>query len=265
MPILQTSGIQLHYDVHGQGTPVVLIHGLGSSALDWEYQLPALQGYQVITLDLRGHGRSSRAPIPFSMPLFAQDIADLLKHLGLASAHIVGLSLGGGIAFQLALDHPERVRSLVIVNSGPHAVLDSWIARLAINLRFLTIRLFGLPKLAEMVASKLFPKPEHAEKMRVFVERFRNNDADSYRAALKALLGWSVRDRLASIRCPVLALTADQDYTPVSWKQEYLEHLAQGSLVVIPDSRHAMPIENPEPFNRELLKFLDAHAVRHDR
>ncbi len=259
MATFKNGDATLYYEVHGEGTPVVLIHGLGSSALDWEYQLPALQRYKVIAIDLRGHGRSSRAPVPISMPLFAGDIAALLRHLDIAAAHIVGLSLGGGIAFQFALDHPQAVKSLVIVNSGPHAVLETFAARFVIRLRFVIIRLFGLPKLAKVVAKKLFPKPEHAQKMQVFVERFGGNDVDSYRASLRALLGWTVQDRLGEIIAPTLVLAADQDYTPVSWKEEYVGRMPRATLRVIADSRHALPIENPQPFNAALVEFLDAH------
>ncbi|HEY1076614.1 MAG TPA: alpha/beta hydrolase [Fontimonas sp.] len=249
----------LYYEVHGEGRPVVLIHGLGSSAMDWEYQLPALRHYKVIAVDLRGHGRSSRAPVPISMSLFADDIAALLRHLQIDAAHIVGLSLGGGIAFQFALDHPQAVRSMVIVNSGPHAVLETFASRLVIRLRFVIIRLFGLPRLAKVVARKLFPKPEHAQKMQMFVERFGGNDVDSYRASLRALLGWSVQHRLGEIAAPTLVLTADQDYTPVRWKEDYVARMPRATLRVIADSHHALPVENPQPFNAALVEFLDAH------
>lgn len=260
MPLLKNDGADLYYEVHGTGPAVLLIHGLGSSALDWEYQLPALKDYKVIALDLRGHGRSSRAAGPYSMQMFSNDVAALLKHLQITSIQVVGLSLGGGIAFQLALDHPDLVKTLVIVNSGPHAVMETWVQRLAIWLRFVVLRISGLPKLGAMVSSKLYPKPEHAHKRRTFEERFAQNDKDSYRASLKALLGWTVQHRLGEIQCPTLMLTADQDYTPVAWKEGYVRQLAKGELVVIPDSHHAMPMENPEPFNAALLRFLSAHS-----
>ncbi|MDP3856882.1 MAG: alpha/beta hydrolase [Stagnimonas sp.] len=259
MAIFERAGIQLFYEIHGEGPAVLLIHGLGSSGLDWEYQLPALRGYQVISVDLRGHGRSTRgAKIPISIELFAQDLAALLEHLGIASAHVVGLSLGGGVAFQLALDQPARVRSLSIVNSGPHAITNPFLAALVVGSRLLTIRLAGLPKLGEKVAGRLFPKPEHAHKKASFIERFAGNDVDCYRASLKALIGWSVQHRLSEITAPVLVLTADQDYTSVKWKRAYTARLRNAQLVVVPDSRHALPMENPEPFNAALLGFLQA-------
>ena len=112
--------IQLYYEITGQGQPLLFIHGLGSSTRDWEAQVsPFAANYQVITFDLRGHGRSDKPPGPYTLPLFTADTAGLLKALGLDAAHVVGISLGGGIAFQLALDYPELVKTLTIVNSAP--------------------------------------------------------------------------------------------------------------------------------------------------
>ena len=196
MAIFERDGVQLWYEVRGEGAPVLLIHGLGSSGLDWEHQIPALQGFQVINTDLRGHGRSSRGAVPISMELFAQDLAALLDHLGVESAHVVGLSLGGGVAFQIGLDRPALTRSLTIVNSGPHAITNPLAAALLVGSRLLIIRWLGLPKLGEKVAKRLFPKPENAAQRATFVERFRGNDVDCYRRSLKALIGWSALEEV---------------------------------------------------------------------
>ena len=256
MAIFERDGVQLWYEVRGEGAPVLLIHGLGSSGLDWEHQIPALQGFQVINTDLRGHGRSSRGAVPISMELFAQDLAALLDHLGVESAHVVGLSLGGGVAFQIGLDRPALTRSLTIVNSGPHAITNPLAAALLVGSRLLIIRWLGLPKLGEKVAKRLFPKPENAAQRATFVERFRGNDVDCYRRSLKALIGWSVLDRIHEIEAPVLVLTADDDYTSVRWKKSYSKRLRNTRLVVVPDSRHALPMEKPAPFNAALVEFL---------
>lgn len=261
MATFERDGIELWYEIHGEGPPLLLIHGLGSSGLDWEHQLPALQGFRTVVVDLRGHGRSTRGDIAFSLPLFAADLAALLGHLGIESAHVVGLSLGGGIAFQLALDHPARVRSLGIVNSGPQGITNPLAAVLLVGMRLLTIRLMGLPRLGEKVADKLFPHAEHAQRKATFVERFAGNDPLCYRRALQSLVGWSVLGRLAEIQVPVLVVTADQDYTPVKWKEGYCRKLAHAELVVVPDSRHALPIEKPEAFNPVLVEFLRRQAL----
>lgn len=111
--------IALYYETHGDGAPLLLIHGLGSSTLDWAPQVAHFsERFRVITLDVRGHGRSDKPPGPYSVPIFAGDLVELLDALHIESAHLAGISMGGMIAFQLAVDAPQRVRSLTIVNSG---------------------------------------------------------------------------------------------------------------------------------------------------
>ena len=121
---------RLHYEIHGRGQPVLLVHGLGSSTRDWEYQLPVLkQHFQVISLDLRGHGRSDKPRERYSIAGFAEDVGALIRHLELPPVHLVGISMGGMVGFQLAVDQPQLLRSLTVVNSGPevkaHSLRDS--------------------------------------------------------------------------------------------------------------------------------------------
>lgn len=257
MPALNPKPIALHHEAQGSGAPLLLIHGLGSSGLDWEYQVPVFaKSFRVITVDLRGHGRSGKPPGPYSIREMTADVLALLDGLGIASAHVVGLSMGGAVAFQLAADAPQRIRSLTIVNSGPSLVLKTFKDKLAIGLRLVILKLFGLPKLAKVISLKLFPDPDQQQLRDTFVERISRNDRAAYTASLKALVGWSVREQLATMRCPTLIITADQDYTPVSLKEEYLALMPNARLAVVPNSHHALPLERPEAFNRVLAEFL---------
>src|SRR5947207_1096618 len=112
------NGIKLYYEIHGAGKPLVLLHG-GLGAIEmFGPNLPALaQGRQLIAVDLQGHGRTADIDRPLSVALMADDIAALIKHLGLASADVMGYSLGGGVALQTAIRHPEVVRKLVLVST----------------------------------------------------------------------------------------------------------------------------------------------------
>ncbi len=113
MPKLRIHDIDIYYEVTGQRTPLALIHGLGSSTRDWERQVPVFsERYQVITFDVRGHGQSAKPPGPYSIALFASDTVELVRALGIGPAHVVGISMGGMIAFQLAVDAPQRIKSL---------------------------------------------------------------------------------------------------------------------------------------------------------
>ena len=259
MPIQHVQGIDLHYQIEGSGEPVLFIHGLGSSTLDWQPQVEALCGrFKTVTFDVRGHGRSSKPLGRYSIPQFAADTAALMRSLEIGPAHIVGLSMGGMIAFELALQHPGLVRSLVIANSAPEFVLRPWRERLLWLERRLVVRLLGMRKIGALLGARLLPKPEQQGLRQGFVARWAQNDRRAYAASMRALVGWSVAARLHEIKCPVLVIAADEDYTPIAAKQAYVSQMPQAELVVIEDSRHLTPVERPEAFNTALLAFLTA-------
>src|SRR5262245_47763018 len=123
MPDVRVEDCSIHYEIQGKGDVVLLLHGLGSSVRDWELQIPALaERYTVLAVDMRGHGRSDKPSGPYSVAIFARDVAAVLRALALGPAHVVGISMGGMIGFQLAVDAPSLVRSFVVVNSGPALV-----------------------------------------------------------------------------------------------------------------------------------------------
>jgi pimeloyl-ACP methyl ester carboxylesterase len=261
MPRLHINGIDLHFAVTGQGQPVLFIHGLGSSSRDWEPQTAFFaRRYQVVTFDLRGHGQSQKPPGPYSMLLFASDAAQLLKALGLAPAHVVGISLGGMIALQLAADSPASVRSLVVVNTGPEYVVRTMKERWQVASRLLMVRLLGMRRLGEVLGQRLFPKPGQIALRQLFAKRWEENDPRAYLASMRAIIGWSVTDRLAGIGVPTLVVAADQDYTPVKVKEDCVARMPQAELVVIRDSRHATPVEHPVIFNETTMAFLARQA-----
>lgn len=260
MPKIQSNGINLYYEIHGEGQPLLFIHGLGSSARDWEYQVAEFsESYKVITLDLRGHGQSDKPAGPYSMSMFAADTVGLLRGLGIDRAHVVGLSLGGGVAFQLAVDSPSMLKSLTIVNSTPELIVRTFKERMTVWQRLVIVKLLGMRKMGEVLSKRLFIKPEQEDIRQIFVTRWAENDQRAYLNAMRALIGWSVAARIGSIRCPTLVIAADQDYSPVSVKEEYTAKIPGARLVIIPDSRHATPVEQPEQFNLVLKKFLAEH------
>ena len=262
MPTFNNGDINLYYELMGEGDCLLLIHGLGSSTRDWEMQVPYFANkYRILTVDVRGHGRSDKPPGPYSVKQFADDIDVLLRGLAVPAAHIVGVSMGGMIAFQLAVDHPELVKSMVIVNSGPELIPRTFKEKLAIWQRFLILRFMGMRKMAEVLAPRLFIKEEQAALRQEFIERWAENDKRAYIDSMRALVGWSVMDQIGTIDAPVLVLTADEDYTPVSIKEAYLDKLPHARLLVIEDSRHATPLEQPDAFNTAVMDFLESYVL----
>lgn len=263
MPHITLHDTLIYYEITGEGDPLLLIHGLGSSGRDWELQVPHFaRQYRVITVDVRGHGQSGKPKGPYSVPQFAEDVAALIEALAIAPAHVVGISMGGMIAFQLAVTHPTLIRTLTIVNSGPELVVRTWRDQLQVWQRFMIVRLLGMRKMGEVLSKRLLPQPEHAETRRIFVERWAENDPRAYRDAMSALIGWSVSDKLNTLTMPILIVAADQDYTPVAAKEAYIAHIPTARLVVVPDSHHALPVEQPEAFNKVVSEFLEQNGAR---
>jgi 3-oxoadipate enol-lactonase len=173
----------------------------------------------------------------------------------------VGISMGGMIAFQLAVTAPDLVRSLVVVNSGPVMAVKTFKQRMMIWTRVAIVRLQGMRKMGEVLANRLLPKAEHSSLRAQFIARWAANDPRAYLSALKGLVNWSVMDRLNTIQCPTLILTADQDYTPVEIKRAFTSLIPRAELVVINDARHMLPVERPAEFNAALLSFLEKQGT----
>jgi 3-oxoadipate enol-lactonase len=260
MPKVASNQVNLYYEVSGAGQPLVFIHGLGSSTRDWEFQVSEFsKSYQVITIDLRGHGRSDKPAGPYQMSMFAADLAGLLRALGVGSAHIVGISLGGAVAFQFAIDYPARVKTLVIANSAPALGGTPEQAAQEVGRRVGIVQQHGMRAMGQALGPSLFPKPEHAGRRETFVERWAENDPQAYIEATRSMLGWDVTAQLGSIMCPTLIIAADQDYSPVALKEAYIKLMPNAQLVVIPDAHHATPMEEPQKFNAALARFLAEH------
>ena len=259
MPKLQTNSINLYYEIHGEGQPLVFIHGLGLSTRDWESQIPGFsKSYKVVAFDLRGHGQSDKPAGPYTMSQYSDDLAGLLRALNIPSAHIVGISLGGGIAFQFAIDHPNQVKTMTIVNSAPTLGNPAEV-KPEIERRVGIVQQMGMRAMGQALAPALFPKPEHAALREMFIARWAENDPRAYIEATRSMLDWNVTAQLGKIKSPSLIIAADQDYSPVAVKEAYIKLMPNAQLVVIPDSRHAVPIEHPAEFNAALAKFLAEH------
>lgn len=257
MPKIQLDEVSLHYEEQGVGSPLLLLHGLGSTAADWDEVAPRLaEKHRLIAPDVRGHGRSDKPPGAYNVPLFAADLAAFCDRRGLSGIHVAGISMGGMLAFELAVRRPDLVRSLVIVNSGPDMVPRSLRFRMLMATRLLLLRVLGPAGLARILAGKLFPRPEQAEQRRRIEERLGRNDRDAYLRATRGLIGWTVLDELPAIACPVLVLASDGDYTPVADKQAYLGRLKHAQLEVIRDSGHAATADQPEQVAEAMLRFL---------
>lgn len=240
----------------GQGPDVLLLHGLGSCCQDWQPQIKGLaHRYRVWCCDLRGQGASPRRP-PYDPATLAADVLQWLDEHGVGSVQVVGLSLGAIVAQELALLAPARVRSLVLINGWSDLRPQDADEHRWFRLRRALVQWLGPQVLAWLLAGQLFPGPRHRALRRLFRQRFvRNNRRDSYLGLLDALVRWSVRDRLAAIRCPVLLVSTRQDYLPVWQRRAQFRDLPNVRLVS-PRGHHAWPAEEPAACNALLEDFL---------
>jgi 3-oxoadipate enol-lactonase len=258
------ASIALYHQSHGRvdAAPIVLLHGLGSSSSDWMYQLPALAAeYHVIAPDLRGHGRSPRGRGRLTVECMAADVAALLAALDAAPAHVVGLSLGGCVALALALERGACVRSLTLVNAfarlapaGPRGALR-FVARLGL------LACAPMSVVAAHVARGLFPRPEQRELYRAAVASLAANPRRTYLAAIRGLVGFDVRARLAELRCPTLVVAGERDTTvPLAAKQRLAAAIPAARLCIVADSGHVTPYDQAERFNTILRAWVDSCA-----
>ncbi|MDP1521265.1 alpha/beta hydrolase [Porticoccus litoralis] len=257
MPEARINGVSIAYVDEGQGEPLILLHGLGVSRKDWGPQIDFFsQSNRVIAPDFRGHGDSDKPDGPYSVPIHAADVISLMDVLGIPSAHIVGLSMGGMVAFQLAVDAPERLLSMTIVNSGPALPNDTFAARKMLWTRLAAIHLLGMKAYGRKVATTMFPGEGREELIDMLAKQIASNPKKVYLKNLKSLFGWGVLEHLTAIQTPTLMLTGDRDYSPVAVKQAVVSAMQNAKLVVIADSGHGTPIEKPEETNTAIAEFI---------
>lgn len=257
MPYLTVDDTRLYYEEQGEGPPLLFVHGLGSSSRDWFEQVSHFADrYRVLRIDLRGHGRSGRPLGPYHIAQFARDVAVGLRRLDAAPAHVVGLSMGGMVALELAASAPALIRSLVITNSVADTRLQTWADLWFYVSRRVMVQVLGMRRVGHLLAERLFPKRNQETHRREFVKRWSQNDKQAYLWSVDAIMGWSVTDRLPTISAPTLLVSSDQDYTPVSTKNRMAARMPNAELAVISDARHALPVEKPDAFNALVEEFL---------
>jgi pimeloyl-ACP methyl ester carboxylesterase len=256
MPYADLPGVRLHYEEAGEGPVLVLLHGIGASCRDWDFQLPFFaRSFRVIAPDLRGFGQSERSG-NYSVATFAGDIWALLEQLGVGRFHLIGHSMGGAVALQMAVDRPERIERLVAADTLPSFQTNTFGKRILFAYRYLMMGVFGPQRLSSAVAAKLFPEPHQQPLRDRATVGGMANDRAVYLETLPQLLGWSVLEGLGRLLMPVLVLAAEHDYFPVPDAERFAAALPDARLKIFPGMHHALPLEAPHAFNATVLRFL---------
>lgn len=241
---------------------LALIHGLGLSRAVFDGLLPALTGYRVLSYDLYGHGHSTAYPGTTSLTVYARQLADLMDHLGMARAHILGFSIGGMINRRFALDHPEKTASLAILNAPHDRGTD---AQLAVEDRAKAARNQGAFATFDAAITRWFtPHYRATGDGPALVRAWREQVDDESYAQAAWVLAQGVREligRGADITAPSLVITCENDSgsTP-AMSHDIAADLPNARIKIIPKLQHLGLIEDPEAFTNPLLDFLNEQA-----
>ena len=246
----------LHYLVRGRGEPLLLIHGLGCSGADWAFQVAALEKrFRVIVPDLPGSGHSPPPRGEYTMAGFADALWALLDHLGVSSANIIGFSLGGAVALEMATQRPGCVPRLGLINSLATYRPDHWRKWLETHVSATLVRMLGMRRAGWLLAARLFPEPWQQAMRRHTAAAVGAVPASSYLGMGLALARWAILDRLDRLTSRTLLIAAEHDFTPLAEKRELAARL-KADIVVVRGSRHGTPFDSVEATNASLLALL---------
>jgi len=261
--------IEMYYEVHGptvlpedQADSLLLIMGLGANTTSWEMQIPAFsREYRTVAFDNRGSGRSDKPQSPYTIPQMADDAAALLDHLGISSAHVFGMSMGGMVAQEMALRHPQRVRTLVLggtMAGGPNAVM----AGPQLIQQWASTALLPLEQAIENGLRFLYSEEFIARNHERLVRRaldlaYLQPPLDALQRQVMAVLQFNTFQRLADVTAPTLVIsgTADQIVPPEN-SRILAERIPGAQLIELEGAGHGFLAEKAEETNSTVLAFL---------
>jgi 3-oxoadipate enol-lactonase len=259
----RSNGIDIHYTLDGPAdAPVVMMsHSLAASGRMWDAQMPALRDYRVLRFDTRGHGQSSVPGGPYDLDTLADDAYGLLDALDIGQVLFVGLSMGGMIGQVLALKHPDRLACAVLCDTSSHMPAEArpaWMERIAL------VEREGMEAVVEGTIDRWFnpgfvnAHPEAVEPVRAMI---RATPAAGYAGCIHAISRIDVTEKLRSVSVPVQVICGEDDpSTPVAASEAIHAAIPGSELVLIPDARHFVNIEQAEAFNAALTGFLKRHT-----
>jgi len=263
MPLARLNGINISYHVEGEGEPLVMIMGFTASRIGWTPQRRFFKKYyRVVTFDNRGAGKSDKPPGPYSTRMMADDTVKLMDVLGIEKAHIMGLSMGGMIAQELAINHPQRVMKSVL--AATYARQDETSGDTLEQAEFLHL---APEKKASALIGLAFNKPFYRFTIGLLARVLDRFIGASGRVGItgqsEACLKHDTLERLSLITAPTLVIvgTGDRIINPVS-SEVIAGRIPNAKLVKVEGASHYFSFEMKNVFNREVLNFLKNDAPR---
>ncbi len=261
MPRIRVNGVELRVEEAGEGPPLLLIMGLGASLETWVAQRDVFaEHHRVILFDNRGAGASECPPPPWTVPDMAADAVGILDALGISRAHVLGVSMGGMIAQEMAIGWPERVDRMVLAVSfaRPDPLRRAFLLfRRWARLQGADLVQEGVANLPWLVSPRVLNDPDRLERLLAVVSAMPLMAPEAYANQIDAILEHDTLARLHRVRAPTLVMAAAEDVlTPLYLSREILDAIPGARLMVLPEGNHAVQIEDPERFNAAVLRFL---------
>jgi 3-oxoadipate enol-lactonase/4-carboxymuconolactone decarboxylase len=255
----RSNGLSLFYDLVGpaDGPVVVFSNSLGTTLEMWDDVVPALAGrYRCLRYDTRGHGRSEVVDRPIAIEDLADDLAGLLDALGIAQAHVVGLSIGGMTAQALALRYPQKLKSLSLMATTAHMPPpESWVERAAL------VRAQGTKPIVEATMGRWFTprfRERAPDKVAAVEARFLAMAAVGYAVCCGAIAGMDLRAQIKAITAPTLIVSGAQDPSTPPAAGEYIRScIPDSEFIVLSQAAHLLAVEQAGVVAAHLRAFLD--------
>jgi pimeloyl-ACP methyl ester carboxylesterase len=263
MAFTVNQGVKIYWDEEGSGDPLLLIMGLGYPSDAWYRTRPVLaEKYRTIAFDNRGVGRTDMPPGSYPISAMASDAAAVMDAAGVEKAHVFGISMGGMIAQEFAIDRPQRVRSLVLgctAPGGPHAVRAEAAATQMLMARGTMTKEEAAEAAVPFIYDPGTPRrliDEDIEKRRPWFPK-----AEAYTAQLQGILAWESYSRLSRITAPTLVIHGENDrLVPAGNGKLIAENIRGAELVMLKHAGHIFTTDQPEAAQSAILKFLAAHS-----
>ncbi len=267
MPKAVINGVSLYYEVHGEGFPLVWSHEFAGDYRSWAAQVRFFSHrYRVVTYNARGYPPSD---VPADGDAYTQeqaveDLRGLLEHLGITQAHIGGLSMGGNVALNFGLDHPELARSLIVAGTGTGST-DPDAFRERVNERAAHMEAQGMGGMADYAQGPARVQLLRKDPMgwREFADQLSEHSSIGSAHTFRGVQGrrppiFELEPRLRNLAVPTLIMTGDEDEPCIEPSIFMKRTIPTSGLVVFPQAGHAINLEDPDLFNRTVSDFLTA-------
>lgn len=262
---VSTNGQELYYEIHGAGSPLVLVMGIGYDSSLWTLQqVPVLSTrFSVILVDNRDSGRSSRADHPYDVADMADDLAGVIDALDIRRTHVLGLSMGSMIGIEFALRHPDRLDRLVLAGPGAapaRSMVDPISVWNWVKSHDPGGETFGAQQFTWLFSSAFLRNQQAVQDTAALLASNPNPvDPQAYDRQARAYLRFDALDRLGDIRAATLVIVGEQDLLTPPWvAREVADGILGARLDIITGdgASHVLPLERPNDFNQLVMNFL---------